>query len=94
MIRKAASVVIPSTARRKQPRDFDRHLYEARHLIENLFARLKQYRGGRITARAALETGEALPLVPVLLKASDYALSMAQLVMIKEHFLGAIYIIR
>ena len=38
------TVVIPSTRSRKQPRDYDRHLYKARHLIENFFARLKQYR--------------------------------------------------
>ena len=29
----------------KQPREYDRHLYQARHLIENFFAKLKQYRG-------------------------------------------------
>ena len=38
---KGCQVVIPSTTRRKQPRDYDRHLYKARHLIENFFARLK-----------------------------------------------------
>lgn len=37
-------LVIPSKANRKQPRKLDRHLYAARHLIENFFARLKQYR--------------------------------------------------
>ncbi len=37
-------VVIPPRSRRKDPRDYDRHLYKARHLIENFFARLKQYR--------------------------------------------------
>lgn len=26
-------------------RDYDRYLYKARHLIENFFAKLKQYRG-------------------------------------------------
>jgi transposase len=36
--------VIPSKASRKQPRRFDRHLYATRHLIENFFAKLKQYR--------------------------------------------------
>ena len=36
--------VIPPKARRRLPRDFDRHLYKARHLIENFFAKLKQYR--------------------------------------------------
>lgn len=33
--------VIPS---RRMARDYDRHLYQARHLIENYFAKLKQYR--------------------------------------------------
>ncbi len=42
---KGCQVVIPSTRRRKQKRDYDKHLYKARHLIENFFARLKQYRG-------------------------------------------------
>ena len=37
-------VVIPSRARSKQPREYDRDLYKTRHLIENFFARLKQYR--------------------------------------------------
>jgi transposase len=35
--------VIPPKMRRL-PRDFDRHPYKARHLIENFFAKLKQYR--------------------------------------------------
>jgi len=26
-------------------RDYDQHLYKVRHLIENFFAKLKQYRG-------------------------------------------------
>ncbi len=38
------TAVIPSKANRKQPRKLDRHQYGARHLIENFFARLKQYR--------------------------------------------------
>ena len=38
------AAVIPSKANRKQPRDFDRHTYKARHLIENFFAKLKQFR--------------------------------------------------
>jgi len=36
--------VIPPKASRKAPRDFDRHLYKGRHLIENFFAKLKQFR--------------------------------------------------
>ena len=36
--------VIPPISSRKHQRSYDRHLYKARHLIENFFARLKQYR--------------------------------------------------
>ncbi len=38
------TAVIPPKANRRKPRDFDRHLYKARHLIENFFAKLKQFR--------------------------------------------------
>jgi transposase len=38
------TAVIPSKANRKQPKEFDRHMYAARHLIENFFAKLKQFR--------------------------------------------------
>jgi transposase len=38
------TVVIPPKNHRKHPRVWDRDLYKARHLIENFFARLKQYR--------------------------------------------------
>ena len=37
------AVVIPPKASRRHQRGCDRHLYKARHLIENFFARLKQY---------------------------------------------------
>jgi len=36
--------VIPSVPGRKNPRPYDRDLYEERHLIENFFCRLKQFR--------------------------------------------------
>ncbi len=36
--------VIPPKRNRKAPRDYDRDLYAARHLIENFFCKLKQYR--------------------------------------------------
>ena len=36
--------VIPPKANRKQPRPYDKDLYKARHLIENFFAKLKQFR--------------------------------------------------
>jgi transposase len=38
------AAVIPPKANRKSPRSYDRHLYKARHLIENFFAKLKQFR--------------------------------------------------
>ena len=36
--------VIPPKANRRSPRKFDRHLYRTRHLIDNFFAKLKQFR--------------------------------------------------
>jgi transposase len=46
LLKKAGKgIVIPSKSNAKQPRDYDKHLYRARHLIENFFAKLKQYRG-------------------------------------------------
>jgi transposase len=38
------TAVIPPKANRSLLRDYDRDLYEARHLIENFFAKLKQFR--------------------------------------------------
>ena len=37
-------LVIPPKRNRREPRKYDQELYKARHLIENLFAKLKQYR--------------------------------------------------
>jgi transposase len=46
LLKKAGKgIVIPSKSNAKEPRDYDKHLYKARHLIENFFAKLKQYRG-------------------------------------------------
>ena len=36
--------IIPPRTTRKAPRPFDKQLYKARHLIENFFAKLKQFR--------------------------------------------------
>ena len=36
--------VIPPKRNRREPREYDQDLYKARHLIENFFAKLKQYR--------------------------------------------------
>ncbi len=38
------SFVIPPKSNRKVQRDFDKDAYKARHLIENFFCKLKQYR--------------------------------------------------
>ena len=38
------SAVIPPRPNRSTPRQFDRELYKERHLIENFFCRLKQFR--------------------------------------------------
>jgi transposase len=35
---------IPAKRNRKAPRPYDKHLYKARHLIENFFCKLKQFR--------------------------------------------------
>ena len=36
--------VIPPKSNRKLPRIFDKEMYKARHLMENFFCKLKQYR--------------------------------------------------
>ena len=38
------SPVIPSRSNRKIQRSFDRDMYKARHLIENFYCKLKQFR--------------------------------------------------
>ena len=43
-INKGMEVVIPPKANRKEKRMFDAIKYRARHLIENLFQRMKVYR--------------------------------------------------
>ena len=44
LLKAGKAVVIPARSTRKEQRDYDRHLYKARHLIENFFAKLKLYR--------------------------------------------------
>jgi len=39
------TAVIPPRRSRAEQREYDRHLYQARHLIENFFCKLKQFRG-------------------------------------------------
>jgi transposase len=38
------TAVIPPKSNHKVKRDYDKDLYKARHLIENFFCKLKQYR--------------------------------------------------
>jgi transposase len=38
------TVVIPPKSNRKTPRPFDNEIYKARHLIENFYCKLKQFR--------------------------------------------------
>lgn len=38
------TAIIPPQRHRKEPRAYDKELYTARHLIENFFCKLKQYR--------------------------------------------------
>nr|WP_198408065.1 IS5 family transposase [Parachlamydia acanthamoebae] len=38
-------IVIPSKSNAKELRDYDKHLYNSRHLIENFFCQVKKYRG-------------------------------------------------
>ena len=44
LLARGKSVVIPPKSNRKVQREFDKEAYKARHLIENFFCRLKQYR--------------------------------------------------
>jgi transposase len=44
LTRAGKTAVIPPKQNRAVRRAFDRHLYAARHLIENFFAKLKQFR--------------------------------------------------
>ena len=39
------SPVIPPKSNRREPRDYDQDLYKLRHLVENAFLHLKQWRG-------------------------------------------------
>ena len=42
---KGMDVVIPPKKNRKEQREYDAHLYKVRHLVENAFMHLKQWRG-------------------------------------------------
>ena len=44
LLQAGKEAVIPPKASRKNPRPYDKALHQARHLIENFFAKLKQHR--------------------------------------------------
>ena len=56
-------IVIPPKANRKTQREFDRHLYKLRHLIENAFLHLKRWRG--IATRYAKNTASFMAAVQI-----------------------------
>ena len=43
--RQGMQAVIPPRKNRKVQRDYDKHLYRQRHLVENAFLHLKRWRG-------------------------------------------------
>ncbi len=43
--KRGATAVIPPKANRKDQRQYDAHMYKWRHLIENYFAKIKEFRG-------------------------------------------------
>lgn len=54
-------VVIPPRSNRARPRQYDKHLYPLRHLVENAFMRLKGWRG--IATRYAKRSSSFLAAV-------------------------------
>jgi transposase len=44
LVRAGKTPVIPPRGHRRRRPNYDRHLYRARHLIENFFCKLKQFR--------------------------------------------------
>ena len=58
-----AEAVIPPRKCRKEQRLYDKHLYKARHLVENAFLRLKEWRG--IATRYAKRASSFLTAVHI-----------------------------
>jgi len=57
------TAAIPPRRNRTQPREYDRDLYRLRHLVENAFLHLKQWRG--IATRYAKNTASFLAAVQI-----------------------------
>ena len=56
-------IVIPPKKNRLEQRDYDKYLYTIRHLVENTFLKLKQWRG--IATRYAKNTTSFLAAVQI-----------------------------
>jgi len=57
------SAVIPPKSNRKAPREYDKELYKARHLVENAILYLKEWRG--IATRYAKKAASFLAAVQI-----------------------------
>ena len=55
--------IIPPKRNRTIQRDYDKELYKARHLVENVFLKLKRWRG--IATRYAKNTAAFLAAVQI-----------------------------
>lgn len=62
-IKQGITPEIPPKKNRKQQREYDRHLYKLRHLVENAFLHLKQWRG--IATRYAKHTASFVAAVQI-----------------------------
>ena len=56
-------IVIPPKKNRKHQREYDKHLYKVRHLVENAFLHLKRWRG--IATRYAKTTASFVAALQV-----------------------------
>ena len=55
--------IIPPKKNRKTKREYDRHVYKIRHLVENAFLYLKQWRG--VATRYAKKSSSFLAIVQI-----------------------------
>ncbi len=55
--------IIPPKKNRKTKRNYDRHVYKIRHLVENAFLHLKQWRG--VATRYAKKSSSFLAIVQI-----------------------------
>jgi transposase len=61
--RQGMQAIIPPRKNRKELREYDKHLYRQRHLVENAFLHLKQWRG--IATRYAKRLSSFLAAVQI-----------------------------